>query len=61
VASLALTAFWGMVTVGRVLFAAIEKVSRSGETIACCLWYRRLPCPSVLLKFGHREDNKENK
>jgi predicted MFS family arabinose efflux permease len=25
VASLALTAFWGMVTVGRVLFAAIEK------------------------------------
>ena len=32
VASLALTAFWGMVTVGRVLFAAIERgVSRTAD------------------------------
>jgi fucose permease len=37
VASLALTAFWGMVTVGRILFAAIER--RFPETSA----YRLLP------------------
>ena len=37
VASLALTAFWGMVTVGRVLFAAIQRRMRPGVT------YRVLP------------------
>jgi MFS family permease len=36
-ASLALTAFWGMVTVGRVLFAAVERWWPDGRT------YRALP------------------
>ena len=35
-ASLTLTAFWGMVTVGRVLFAMIQRwFPRSGPTICC--------------------------
>jgi hypothetical protein len=35
-ASLALTAFWGMVTVGRVLFAMIQRrFPRSGPTTCC--------------------------
>ena len=43
VASLALTAFWGMVTVGRVLFALIERAfPNSGPTTCCRSWPRSL-------------------
>ena len=42
VASLALTAFWGMVTVGRVLFAAIERAFPEQRT------YRVLPFVAAL-------------
>ena len=62
-ASLALTAFWGMVTVGRVLFALIERSFPEQRTyhllpfvaalalamLACC---RRVPSCLGILAFG---------
>ena len=42
-ASVALTAFWGMVTVGRVLFAAIGRRFPSSGRITSCRSWRRSP------------------
>ena len=47
VASLALTAFWGMVTVGRILFAAIERWLPGAD---------RVPDPAVRRRRGAGSD-----